>query len=356
MNCSILLTFLVSILCSTFVCAANETSNRTCGINSVYAALALEDIKVDWLRLTDEKYLRANEGSQMNELIAAVIDSGGYAIGLENLTLDSIRQLQHPAILNVKRDLGRKAYDHWLVLLPATDSKKLRIFDSPQRLVEVQESELLARWNGAAILVARVPLDVTASKVLRNQRLRGLRYFAPAALLYAASLVVSNRRGKTGSLFLIKGMLVLIGVACVSAFAYHVFSTSGFLGESGPINSIQTSRITEFIPEVGVEEVETGLGKSAKIIDARWPTDFKLGSIPGAINMPPGSHKEQREALLAGVDREHPIIIYCQSPTCTYAEEAARVLHADGFTSISLFREGWIGWIEAGKGTDSQKE
>ena len=80
------------------------------------------------------------------------------------------------------------------------------------------------------------------------------------------------------------------------------------------------------------------------LFDTRPAEKFAEGTIPGAVNFPVDSTLESRETLLADVPRQTPIILFCKSNRCPYADDIARFLRHNGFENVAIYREGVAGW------------
>ena len=82
-------------------------------------------------------------------------------------------------------------------------------------------------------------------------------------------------------------------------------------------------------------------------IDARSLEEYKIGHIPGALNVPV-EFLESFELDLINLDPEQTFVCYCNDPDCDLSLEVAMWLEEQGFTNILYFPAGWISWIEAG--------
>ena len=94
-----------------------------------------------------------------------------------------------------------------------------------------------------------------------------------------------------------------------------------------------------------VESVKQALDNKSNllIIDARAPTDFAAGHIPGAINIP---YYEMGQRYKE-VPKDKWVITYCACPHAE-AEQAARELLKQGYTQVKAIDEGYFGWVDKG--------
>jgi rhodanese-related sulfurtransferase len=96
-----------------------------------------------------------------------------------------------------------------------------------------------------------------------------------------------------------------------------------------------------------LELVEQG----AVVIDARPRQAYEEGHLllhtePPVLNVPADAVDEHAVRLtdLVGL----PVVLYCTSETCDYAEELYAALQGFGFTDIWIYFPGWEGIVEAG--------
>lgn len=82
-------------------------------------------------------------------------------------------------------------------------------------------------------------------------------------------------------------------------------------------------------------------------IDARNFEEYKLGHIPGAINIPVES-LESFELDMPELDLLQSFVTYCNDPDCDLSMEVAIWLQDQGFTNIYYFPAGWTEWVKRG--------
>ena len=74
------------------------------------------------------------------------------------------------------------------------------------------------------------------------------------------------------------------------------------------------------------------------IVDLRFPSDFRKGHVPGAVNLPKGKWQEA-----AGLAKGKLNILYCYNQTCHMAAEAAIELVARGYP-VAEMEGGFATW------------
>ncbi|MDK2766098.1 MAG: metalloregulator ArsR/SmtB family transcription factor [Sphingomonas sp.] len=84
-------------------------------------------------------------------------------------------------------------------------------------------------------------------------------------------------------------------------------------------------------------------GGSVLLLDVRPSDEFRLGHLPGAMNMP----LSELERQLADLPKDHEIVAYCRGPYCVLSRDALTLLHANGYRARGL-EDGFPEWRAAG--------
>lgn len=97
----------------------------------------------------------------------------------------------------------------------------------------------------------------------------------------------------------------------------------------------------------GVHELEVLINSKAgadsyQVVDVRYPADFRKAHVPGAINLPKGKWQNPQ-----GLNRDATLYLYCYTPTCHLAAEAAVELTAQGYKAVEV-EGGWERWLHDG--------
>jgi rhodanese-related sulfurtransferase len=74
------------------------------------------------------------------------------------------------------------------------------------------------------------------------------------------------------------------------------------------------------------------------IVDVRFPSDFRKGHVPGAVNLPKGKWHEA-----TGLAKDKLNVLYCYNQTCHMAAEAALELLARGYP-VAEMEGGFATW------------
>ena len=99
------------------------------------------------------------------------------------------------------------------------------------------------------------------------------------------------------------------------------------------------------ICEVSVSEAKGMLDKGGYLfLDCREPNEFKMGHIPGAMNIARGLLEFQIDKKVP--DKDAKIIVYCKSGGrgCLGACTLCRM----GYKNVSNMAGGWMAWEKAG--------
>jgi len=84
----------------------------------------------------------------------------------------------------------------------------------------------------------------------------------------------------------------------------------------------------------------------AVFLDARGKDLFDEGHIKGAKNLPWHEVDDYFQEIISGMDRETPIITYCDGESCNLSHDLALFLKNMGFTHVKVLVNGWTVWGE----------
>ena len=109
----------------------------------------------------------------------------------------------------------------------------------------------------------------------------------------------------------------------------------------------------------GAHELDVLLGGGSdpatyQVVDVRFPDDYAEGHVPGAINLPMPKW-ENRRYLEEHLDRDATLYLYCYTPTCHLAAQAAVKLTAAGFRVVEV-EGGWEDWLARGYAVEKTEQ
>ena len=140
-------------------------------------------------------------------------------------------------------------------------------------------------------------------------------------------------------------------------FVYYRLAAPGVFELSKAIRTVAEDRIADLdrlvrehfanrdaADAVPIEELlKRARSKAVVILDARPPSEYAAGHIPGAISVPVDELNRRLKQLPKGKQ----YVAYCRGPYCVYADRAVELLLAKGRRARRL-KEGFPEWRAAG--------
>jgi rhodanese-related sulfurtransferase len=339
-----------------------KTRRPHCGLYCLYIVMKVFGQDPNFLDLVTPEYLDARRGSTLSGLMRAAEDARLHAEIIDRGSLRWLRACSHPVILHVRAGDQSRDYSHY-VLFMGVDQGQARICDPPEQVALVSFAELASHWDGKGLVLSDEPLDMI--HFVWTERARLFLTAGPVVLLilfiHAAQGRYMRSPGWSRPTAKVAVSMAQMGVSALVAFSvalgFHLMGEGGFLVYPDGTASVRHAHATDFLPRIGAPVAEKLLAAKGVFIDARLAPDFTAGHIDGAISIPVDSNDVIRRNALTGVPAHVPLVVYCQSTKCRYAEIVAGKLLADGFSDISIFRGGWLAWIgrTAPEGTSSRE-
>lgn len=144
---------------------------------------------------------------------------------------------------------------------------------------------------------------------------------------------------------------VVVTVACVATgfglLSYALDSHSrGAETEAGrTVYTAHPSRPSEHTSTVTFEQIKQfAVDGTAIIVDARSNARFGEGHLPGAINVPAQHPERPLPSKLRRLARDMPVVVYCESRQCGYAERVAKRLRKSEIEPVYVYEGGWREW------------
>lgn len=306
-----------------------ESPSHYCGLHCVYAAARLHGVNLDFTSIVDPMYLSGRYGSTSTDITSALQKAGLVGCTEGYITLQRLRLLDAPAILHVRSIGTGPAYNHWVLFL-GFEGDKVRLYDPPRDHGVVSTAELLSMWDGVGIIVRKAPS----------------RFCAPvpvsALFLSAAVIVGALLRRLSRSLHGVKSFVL---VAAIVAIAFHAVAPRGFLQSSDALNNVKAAFVSEIYPDVTFDEMLALFDSDdCQVIDARMASAYASFHLPHAVNIPVDSGYIRFMRAFASIDRHKPVVVYCQSDACDWADRVADQLSARGIRDIRIYRGGVRDW------------
>lgn len=129
-----------------------------------------------------------------------------------------------------------------------------------------------------------------------------------------------------------------------------VFSIAVQAGEEG-----SSPPHVEGTTTISVEEAQRLHAQGVPFIDVRNPRLYARRHVPGAVHLNLSDNFNLAN-LSAAVGKNEPFVIYCSGLKCPRSSKAAAWAVEWGFTQVKYFREGIVGWRDAGLPMESSED
>lgn len=323
---------------------AEKSGAQYCGIYAVYGAARALKNPVDFTTLVSQDFVSSPLGSTESDLVRCISSIGLNSTHYRGLGEAALYASKEPLILHVSSHGQLDVYDHWMLFLGVNESGDCRIVDSNGAIVNRPLAEVLARWDGVGLCVHSRPYP--ASPLARVEARSALWM-----ILVAVSLVLIIRELNINSPLV---------AGCNSKAVLSLLFVLAIVVAAGTINLLRLSctPVLEFLAiEAGARdlalvsrselvELTNENNRAIRLVDSRFEADYSHGSIAGAINLPIDSTYKEIEARTKSWPRDSQIIVFCQSESCPFSDYVARRLVLNGFAKVSIYRGGWIEWVQ----------
>ena len=259
-----------------------------CGVVAVYAASRVLGVEGKLVDLITEEYISSRQGSSIYDLKKAIEYMGMFALPVEKYTTDILRKSPYPIILHV-RGKNQKEYNHY-VLYIRRDNDDAVIFDY-SGFKRMPFYQLKSIWDGNGIIVS----DSVIPKSIFNRFIVMTQLYRIIIILFIAFLLnaIFHQTQKISFINnlhpLKKTIIQMIFIISISTFI-AVFSNSindeGFLAHEDSTIYINKAHARILFPKVNYKKVKQLLGTDTLFIDARLSSDYEMGHLEGAINIP----------------------------------------------------------------------
>ncbi len=308
-----------------------EAPSRYCGLHCVYAAATILGKNFEFVTIADDDYLSGRYGSSARDLQNA-LNRVGLSSELHGfVSLDRLQSIDRPAILHVRLP-GQSAYSHWVLFLGFDENGKIEIYDPPRETGSISGSDLLAIWDGLAIVV-----NEAGRKGPISWKTPISHSFIICAI--SALVILNSFRSSVG------GWTVILVSTTILAFGFHLFSPIGFLRSKDALNDIRAAFPNEDIPIISLPEFESMLNQhSCQVVDARTRAAFESFHLPGAENIPIDSGNFMLRRKLSQLNDDQKIIVYCQSDQCGWAKHVAQQIAIRKSLNVAIYSGGVNEW------------
>ncbi len=151
-----------------------------------------------------------------------------------------------------------------------------------------------------------------------------------------------------------QSLMDTIREACLIILLSLVAALAVNLARTDSIPFIQNWSIEERLSQdngdslaIPLSEAETLFKENKAIfLDARGQELFDEGHIKGARNLPWHAVDDYFSEIIKDMDRETPVITYCDGESCNLSHDLALFLKNMGFTQVKILVNGWTVWVE----------
>ena len=117
------------------------------------------------------------------------------------------------------------------------------------------------------------------------------------------------------------------------------------LSAEGPPHLTTTTQTTKISADILSEMVA---GRSAIIVDARLGRSYKVGRIPGAVNLSALRPNHDVLQQILEFPKHVTVVVYCESANCKDSEEVAKILRKNDLKDVRILMGGFQAWRERG--------
>lgn len=141
----------------------------------------------------------------------------------------------------------------------------------------------------------------------------------------------------------------MAAVAAVFGTAFNALRPGGipFVGDRSP--KAVTGTHARDLELIGADKAfDLFMRGEVLFIDAREPSGYAGGHIPGSTNIPPEAAEEHISEVRSMLETGKTLIAYCYDAGCPSAADLVRRLERLGAGPVKIMPEGWAGWMERG--------
>ena len=337
------------------------TAAEFSGVECLQKAATVIGKPIDMVALLLSKHLHSENNPAAVELLSIAQEQKLHGQSYANLTMAQLRHASFPVLLHVRGSRYSAHPDRYIVCLDI-HGNEARIFNPPDTEKNIPVELLAARWNGEALIVSPAEL---------SSNLETWRYqsYLPKAILAGAALGIltllwlrrffpkARAAHKPATL---RGSLLQTGglVTCALALGYGSRMALGqplgvratipySANDPDPMDLLLQTTLqgesTVPLAEVGTQEALGMHALGALFVDARERSEYRVGHISGALNCPVDEAGRLR-LRMAGIPKDRKIAVYCLSSHCGKGHYLAVALKQQGFTDVTVYRDGWVKW------------
>jgi rhodanese-related sulfurtransferase len=331
-----------------------ESTALYSGVECLQQAMRLLGQPVDMIQLLSSPLLAAQEDSPQ-VLVHLASQQNLHTVLLDQLAKDQIVRCPYPILIHARG--GRySAKPDYYVLSTGIREGNVELFTPASGQLRVPLSQLDEDRFGEAVVLSRDPLPANATFLHRAFPIANCTLMVGVLLSFAAFAIARSPRHlqfphRQESSSAVQFAIIVV-IACVLTDVGR-FASGESLVPAPPAsfdfllgNQAHAEKPSAKLSEIDLQTALRLSRTDALFVDARDIPDYNAGHIRGAI-VCPATDLSQWHLHLAGIDPSRRIVVYCAQASCGKADYVATFLLANGFTDVSLYRDGWAKWTGA---------
>lgn len=136
-------------------------------------------------------------------------------------------------------------------------------------------------------------------------------------------------------------VIAIVMAGIVLGLAWNAASGRGFA-----LSRNAFLRPGDQLEEIPAAEAKSRLEQGALVLDARGWEFYKMGHIPGSLNLPMEDFENAFKTLEPKLRGSYDIVVYCAGYGCEASHIVARKLREKGFAA-AILEEGLPAWQDA---------
>jgi rhodanese-related sulfurtransferase len=134
---------------------------------------------------------------------------------------------------------------------------------------------------------------------------------------------------------------LLLTVSATLAIVANAVSPRGLPWQARFEQTLRARALRVGLVPLDVDDLR-GMPPDVVLLDARSPTQYQAGHLPGALSLP----LERREELLPGLAlaKDRRILVYCGTEFCDLGLRLGAWLRERGYAKVALLIEGYDRW------------
>lgn len=315
----------------------NTVRQRYCGVHAVVLVARMLGKHIEVSDLLDNRNVSSRGGSTLADLCRMIDGEGFKRQVLADASIGWLENLVTPAILQVRGQLDKPTFNHWVVF-GGTQDGKYRLIDGDIGEILLSRAELLSVWDGVAIEVVSWKSRKSFGASL------GLAMDENVQYLIVFSVIAFLVGGLNKPAWFPASLCLLV------CSAFFLLKSDSMLWNQHAMNCARpaNSLVSHEVESISHEDLVEGIKSNRLIlVDARTSGQFENYHIPSAISLP--INTSALEYVMFCRDRQLDgklVVTYCNGIRCSWADQVAKRLARMGVRS-QVYSGGIESWNQA---------